>query len=184
MKNPIHEMVTEAATHTWFRSATVPGEQYATPTPTVPIQEPRPVEPVTGRHIFHRPVRFADIDAHGHVNNVRFVEYLEDARVALFFEFVRRFQDDGGPESPLLGIAIARHEVNYRRPLRFRHGSVRVESWVTKIGMVRCELAAEIRDDHDVFVETRSVVVAIDLATERPRRFTADERAFLRRYLT
>ncbi|MFD0477255.1 acyl-CoA thioesterase [Nonomuraea thailandensis] len=39
------------------------------------------------RHVYHRQVRFSDIDAHGHVNNVRFLEYLEDARIALFLDY-------------------------------------------------------------------------------------------------
>ncbi|MDF5752442.1 thioesterase family protein [Spongiactinospora sp. TRM90649] len=138
---------------------------------------------VTGRHVYHRPVRFADIDAQGHVNNVRLVEYLEDARISFFFDYVRDSDGDIDPGSPLPGVAIARHEVNYRRPLRFRHDEVRIESWVTKIGHVRTELAAEIRDDHEVFAEARSTVVAFDLDTQRPRRFTTDERAYLRRYL-
>ena len=33
------------------------------------------------RHIYHCPLRWADLDVLGHVNNVRYVDYLQEARV-------------------------------------------------------------------------------------------------------
>ncbi|MCF6476385.1 acyl-CoA thioesterase [Nonomuraea sp. MG754425] len=146
--------------------------------------EVRPVEVRQGprRHVYHRQVRFSDIDAHGHVNNVRFLEYLEDARIALFLDYAGAPPEDRSG-LPAVGIAIVRHEVDYRRPLRFRHGMVRIESWVTKVNRVSCELAAEICSDEGVFAEARSTIMAFDPHTARPRRFTVPERAFLKRYL-
>ncbi|MFI6924009.1 acyl-CoA thioesterase [Nonomuraea spiralis] len=147
----------------------------------------RPIEArhTPRRHIYHRQVRFSDIDAHGHVNNVRFLEYLEDARIALFLDYLDYAGEPPADRHglPTVGALIARHEVDYRRPLRFRHGSVRIESWVTKVNRVSCELAAEIRSDEEVFAEARSTVVAFDPQTAKPRRFTVHERAFLALYL-
>lgn len=192
MDTTVRDLINEAVGHTRLQPIIGPAAPYGpghaapAPEPGVPVPRPAPPrEPLPPlprpRHVYHRPVRFGDLDLHGHVNNVRFLEYLEDARIALLLEFLGTDADDGSMDL-LPGIAVARHEVNYRRPLRFRPGSVRVESWTTKVGLVRCELAAEIRDDNDVFAEARSVLVAYDPLTRRPRRFTADERAFLRRY--
>jgi acyl-CoA thioester hydrolase len=138
--------------------------------------------PVRTRHVYHRQVRFSDIDANGHVNNVRFLEYLEDARIALYQGY------EGAPPEersglPAVWFAIVRHEVDYRRPLGFRHGWVRVESWMTKVNWASCQLAARIRSDDEVFAEAHSTIAGFDPNTGRVRRFTAPERAFLRSYL-
>nr|SBO92679.1 hypothetical protein BN4615_P2193 [Nonomuraea gerenzanensis] len=136
----------------------------------------------SGRHLYHRQVRFSDIDAHGHVNNVRFLEYLEDAWIALYLDNAGPPQEDRDG-LPAVGFAVVRHEIFYRRPLRFRHGSVRVESWVTKVNRVTCEMAAQICSDGEVFVEARSMIMGFDTHTAKPRRLTLHERTFLKRYL-
>lgn len=35
------------------------------------------------RHVYEFHLRFGDIDSQGHVNNVKFVGYLEDARLEM-----------------------------------------------------------------------------------------------------
>ncbi|WP_436759165.1 acyl-CoA thioesterase [Streptosporangium sp. V21-05] len=129
------------------------------------------------RHVFPRAVRFADIDSLGHVNNVRFLDYLEDARLALFHVDPHREGNE-----PFKGLVVARHEIDYLRPLTFRPDPVRVESWVTEIRPVRFTLAYEIRDDEEIFVKARSVLVAYDVARASPRRFDQDELAYLSRF--
>ncbi|QKN67395.1 thioesterase [Amycolatopsis sp. WAC 01375] len=144
----------------------------------------RPIEvrETSRRHTYDRQIRFADIDAHGHVNNARFVEYLEDARIALYLDYAGALQEDRGG-LPSVGMVVVRHEVDYRRPLEFGRRSVRIESWVTKVSWASCELAAEIRSDEGVHIEARSTIAAVDQDTAKPRRFTVSERAFLERYL-
>ncbi|GAB3138384.1 acyl-CoA thioesterase [Microbispora hainanensis] len=129
------------------------------------------------RFVFERKVRFADIDSFGHVNNVRFLDYLEDARVSMLWERPREL---GGRRHDLV---VARHEIDYRRPLTFRIDPVRVEMWVTEISRVRFTLAYEIRDDETLYVEARTVLVAYDAAEARPRRLDEDELAYLRQFL-
>jgi acyl-CoA thioester hydrolase len=129
------------------------------------------------RHVFSRAVRFADVDSLGHVNNVRFLDYLEDARLAMFHNDPHR---EG--RAPFNGLVIARHEVDYRRPLTFRPDPVRVETWVTEIRPVRFTLDYEIRDNEEIFVQARSVLVAYDVARAAPRRLNQEELAYLRRF--
>ncbi|WP_433500255.1 acyl-CoA thioesterase [Sphaerimonospora sp. CA-214678] len=131
-----------------------------------------------GRFVFERPVRFADIDNLGHVNNVRFFDYLEDARMAMFYPMRRRQSGGARP-----GLVVARHEIDYRRALDFRIEPVRVELWVTEITPVRFNLAYEIRDDDALYVEARSVMVAYDIDNARPRRLGEDEIAHLKGFL-
>jgi acyl-CoA thioester hydrolase len=134
--------------------------------------------PAEYRHVYEFNVRFGDIDSQGHVNNVKFLGYLEDARLEMFHgDPVRK------GEQPVRGMVISRHEIDYRRPLLPTVYPVRVESWVTQARAASCKLAYEVRDDEHVYAEARSVVVAFDLQTGRPRRFTTEEREFIGRYL-
>ena len=36
------------------------------------------------RHLYRCPLRWADLDLLGHVNNVTYVDYLQEARVDMF----------------------------------------------------------------------------------------------------
>ncbi|MEV4891149.1 thioesterase family protein [Nonomuraea sp. NPDC055795] len=130
------------------------------------------------RHIFPRMVRFADIDSLGHVNNVRFFDYLEDARLGMLHIDPYRAGD-----APFKGLVVSRHEIDYRRPLTFRADPVSVETWVTEVRPVRFTLEYEIRDEHEVFVTARSVLVAYDVDRAAPRRLLEDELVYLKRYL-
>ncbi|MEV4576392.1 thioesterase family protein [Nonomuraea jabiensis] len=129
------------------------------------------------RHIYLRTVRFADIDSQDHVNNVRFLDYLEDARFGMF-----HIDPYNAGEEPFKGLVVTRHEIDYRRPLGFRAEPVRVETWVTEIRSVRFTIQYEIRDDSDVYVTATSVLAAYDVERAAPRRLTEGELAYLKRF--
>ncbi|MFE0316869.1 acyl-CoA thioesterase, partial [Streptomyces albogriseolus] len=76
------------------------------------------------RHIYRCPLRWADMDAYGHVNNVVFLRYLEEARIDFLFRPEKDFQQ---------GSVVARHEIDYKRQLVHRHHPVDIELWVTEI---------------------------------------------------
>jgi acyl-CoA thioester hydrolase len=129
------------------------------------------------RHVHEFQVRFGDIDMLGHVNNCRYLTYLEDARVTMF-----RLDPMRHGQTPLQGLVVARHEIDYRRPLLFGPEPVRVETWVTELRAASFSLAYEIRDDEHVYVRASSVIVAYDLKNARARRLTDEETAFLAAY--
>lgn len=78
---------------------------------------------------------------------------------------------------------MARHEIDYVRPLVHRHAPVTVESWVTKIGAASLTISYEIKDPDQVYVRASTIVVPYNLAEERPRRISAEEKLFLQEYL-
>ncbi|GAA3927355.1 thioesterase family protein [Actinomadura viridis] len=130
------------------------------------------------RHVHEFKLRFGDIDSQGHVNNVKFLGYLEDARLEMFHgDPVRK------GEKPVRGMVIARHEIDYRHPLLPTVYPIRVETWVTEARAASFTLAYEVRDDEHVYAEAVSVLVAFDVEAGRLRRFTAEEREFIGRYL-
>lgn len=127
------------------------------------------------RHIYRCPLRWSDMDAFGHVNNTVFLRYLEEARIDLTF---RRAPGEGGG-SFAGGSVVARHEIDYLRPLVHGYEPVTIETWVTKITAATVTYVYEIRDDEQTYARATTVVVPYDLEKARPRRITPDERAFL-----
>jgi len=130
------------------------------------------------RFVYRCPVRWSDLDAYGHVNNARFLTLYEEARVALFFVGAR----EKGLTSFEEGIVIARHEVDYLRPVDYGD-AVRIEMWIDEIRASRIGVRYELFDDGVVASRARSVAVPFDLARQRPRRLTEAERAFLEPWL-
>jgi acyl-CoA thioester hydrolase len=130
------------------------------------------------RHIYRCPLRWSDMDAFGHVNNVVFLRYLEEARI----DFMFRLAPGEGSESFTGGSVVARHEIDYLRPLVHRHEPVTVETWVTKVGAASLTVAYEVRDAQTVYARASTVVVPYDLGKGRPRRITPEERSFLEEY--
>ncbi|MBB4715154.1 acyl-CoA thioesterase [Streptomyces luteogriseus] len=126
------------------------------------------------RHIYRCPLRWADMDAYGHVNNVVFLRYLEEARIDFLFRPEKDFKQ---------GSVVARHEIDYKRQLVHRHHPVDIELWVTEIRAASFTLTYEVKDGDQVYVRASTVIVPFDFEAQRPRRITAEEREFLREYM-
>jgi acyl-CoA thioester hydrolase len=113
------------------------------------------------------------MDAYGHVNNVVFLRYLEEARIDFLFRPDKEFQQ---------GSVVARHEIDYKRQLVHRHAPVDIELWVTEIRAASFTLSYEVKDGDQVYVRASTVIVPFDFEAQRPRRITAEEREFLQEY--
>ncbi|AXO36258.1 acyl-CoA thioesterase [Micromonospora chalcea] len=141
---------------------------------------------MTDRFVYHCALRWSDLDAYGHINNARFLTLYEEARVAMMFAGGRAW----GVGSFADGVVIRRHEVDYLRPVDYALGrasaeaapTVRIELWVDQIRNASFSVAYELYDGDTLASTARSVLVPFDLAAQRPRRISADERAFLLRY--
>jgi len=136
------------------------------------------------RFTFRCPVRWDDMDAFGHVNNVTFFAYMQEARTGMLFagEAAEHIPD------LIKGVVVARHEIDYRRPLEWRPDPIEVDVWTTQVRSASFTLRYEMRDQlaHPkpvVLAEACTVLVPFDLAAGRPRRVSAAERHFLNRYL-
>ena len=135
------------------------------------------------RYRVNVPLRWSDMDAYGHVNNVQFLRLLEDARVIGFEEW---FGQDRSVLSE--GVLVARHEIEYLAPLLFRVPPIVVEMWVTSLGGAGFDLGYEVRDGRrdaasagdTVFARAETTLVLYDFATSRPRRMDETLRGTLR----
>ena len=136
------------------------------------------------RHVYRCPLRWADLDLLGHVNNVTYVDYLQEARVDLF----RTHAPDSRADDLAEGVVVVRHEVTYVSSLTFRQAPVAIECWVTEVRAASFTMAYEVFDEDDagerrVYLRARTVLTPYVFATERPRRLREDERAVLERLL-
>ena len=136
------------------------------------------------RHIYLCPVRWADMDSLGHVNNVTYVDYLQESRV----DMLRVHARARGGEELAEGVVVVRHEVEFLAPLVFRFDPVRIESWVTRIRAASFTMAYEILDEQPdgsrtVYLRARSVLTPYLFTEERPRRIREEERAVLEGFL-
>lgn len=130
------------------------------------------------------PLRWSDMDAYAHVNNVQYLRLLEDARVTGFRQW---FDADGHDGLLAGGIVVTRHEIEYQTPLVHRHGPVAVEMWVTGVAAASFDLGYLIRDPEglgsNLYAVAATGLALFDLASERPRRLTPDQRDVLRSHL-
>jgi acyl-CoA thioester hydrolase len=126
-------------------------------------------------------MRWADLDQLGHVNNVVYVDYLQEARVDMLRAHGR------GPRALADGLVVVRHEVTYLKPLTFDFRPVSIECWVTDIKAATFTMAYEIFHDAEgdrvVYLRATTVLTPFVFAEERPRRITAEERSALEEHL-
>ena len=121
---------------------------------------------------YRSPVRWGDLDAQGHVNNGRYLDHLQDARVAFLLsapEPVGRMLDTG--------VLVAAHQVEYLAPVNFTGQSLRVELWVDQVGGTRFVIGYEVFDGATVCARARTAATPYDLAGQRLRRLDDVERA-------
>ena len=129
------------------------------------------------RHTYECHVRFSDVDVYGHVNNVKYFEYYQEARIA----FVLSLSGDGYDAHSSMRQVVARIDVDYKRPILFRPEPYLVETWVTRIGTSSYDLSCRIVDAEGDTLYSRADVslVAFDLGTQRSRPLTDEERSRL-----
>ncbi|MCF2531706.1 acyl-CoA thioesterase [Yinghuangia soli] len=131
------------------------------------------------RHVYQATLRWSDMDAYRHINNVQYLRYLEEARVDMMFTLGQR----EGAKTLSEGVVIARHEIDYKRPLVWRPEPIRIETWVTQIRAASFALAYEVLDDDGVYARAASVLVPYSLDGQRPRRVNDEERRYLEGFL-
>jgi acyl-CoA thioester hydrolase len=129
-------------------------------------------------HTYLCRTRWGDIDCFGHVNNVRYVQYVQESVVDLLYQ--GRMPGSG----PLFaqGFLIVHHDIDYRAQLRHRDVPVPISVWITRIGRSSFDVATELRRDGETVLTARTVVVARDGETGRSRPLSPAEAAFLREH--
>lgn len=131
------------------------------------------------------PLRWSDMDAYGHVNNVQFLRLLEDARVVAFGDWF-------GQDRSLVdeGVLVARHEIEYLAPLTFRPAPVRVWMWTMRLTAASFDVGYEVGDPGadaaergTLYARAETTLVLYDFTTARPRRMAPELRESLQGFV-
>ncbi|HSN43444.1 MAG TPA: thioesterase family protein [Propionibacteriaceae bacterium] len=121
----------------------------------------------------HHPlqVRWSDLDSYGHVNNIRYFDYVQEARIAMTTE--------ADPHTARLGMSsdapqymwlVARQDVDYVVQMDYRLEAYDVVTAPVSLGTSSAVIACEITDPLDggrVLAKARTVLVCAD-PTGRP----------------
>lgn len=113
------------------------------------------------------------MDAYRHVNNTAYLAYLEQGRVAMFFDRFESFSS---------GTVIARHEIDYLRPIVYHPEPLRIEMWVEAVRAASFEVHYDVVDGSVLAARAMTKCVPIDFDANRPRRLSPEERDVLRGY--
>nr|WP_308801735.1 thioesterase family protein [Streptomyces polyasparticus] len=124
------------------------------------------------------PLRWADADSYGHINNALFLRYMEEARTRMFQELLSA--DEGSNRRN--AFVVSRSVIDHRAPLHYRDEPVNVHVRVAGVSAATFELTYEICDADRKYAEASTSIVAYNLESERPRRLSVAERTFLSRF--
>jgi acyl-CoA thioester hydrolase len=127
-------------------------------------------------------VRWSDIDSYDHVNNVRYFDYFQEARIAFLARVSETASEAFFDVHP---VVLAHQTVDYLRPILLRHPPYDVEVWVESVGRTSYTLGSRIVDHAEALVYARatSVLVTVDAETDTKRELTEGERDALTRHL-
>lgn len=136
------------------------------------------------RHVYECQLRWADMDMLGHVNNVTYVDYLQEARIDMLLTHA----PDPAVGELADGVVVVRHQVRYLAPLTFRLEPVRIDVWITEVRAGSFTMAYEIYDElpdgsRRTYLCATSLLTPYVFSAERPRRLRPEEREVLGRFL-
>ncbi|MEP6856220.1 MAG: thioesterase family protein [Pedococcus sp.] len=124
---------------------------------TVPEAERRRT-PAWGADAFTRPihVRFSDIDLLGHVNNVRYLDYLQDAQTELAVGVFQEARVNG-----TVDLVVVRTDIDYLGQMNLRPEPYAVWGRVEAVGTTSVTYELELRDEERVMARSRVVSVNV-----------------------
>ena len=124
--------------------------------------------------IFELPIQIepADIDELGHVNNVTYVRWVQDAAVAHW-----RARAPAADQAKLFWVVL-RHEIDYKQPARLGD-SIVARTWVGSASRLKFERHTEVLRESDgrLLAKARTLWCPIDAATGKPAPVSPDVRA-------
>jgi len=117
----------------------------------------------------------ADIDDLGHVNNIVYLRWVNDVAIAHWKTL------GAAPDVARLGWVVTRHELDYKAAA-FLGDALTGRTWIGATTAVTCERFVEIRRARDdrLLVASRSIWVAVDRTTGKPKRIEESVLAPLR----
>ncbi|MFC6153551.1 acyl-CoA thioesterase [Nocardioides yefusunii] len=137
------------------------------------------------RHVYQCPLRWADLDPLQHVNNVKYLDYLQDARVDFLRTIAPGLRADAASDA-VEALVVVAHDITYAAPLAL-HRSVDVECWISEVKAatftISYEIVTRVGEQRVVHASASTVLTPFVFAEQRPRRLAAEERALLKGWI-
>lgn len=134
----------------------------------------------TFKHKTPIEVRFADVDAFGHVNNAKYLTYFEQARVKYFNDIVD-WTYDWSKE----GIILAKADIDFIKPIHFRD-EITVFTRTSRLGNKSFDLQYQImsyKDGEEILMsDCTTVMVAFDYVHKKSIAIPEEWKQALRKY--
>ena len=145
----------------------------AAPTPSLPFD---PRVRASYPHVERVTIRFADLDTLGHVNNIAFNAYVEQARVMFWRPFLARHGNDR------IDTIVVRVAVDYFAELSFP-GAVDVGARVSRIGTKSLVLQSPVFQGDKCHALGESVIALFDKVERKTVAPPPEFRAALERQM-
>jgi len=100
--------------------------------------------------------RFSDLDPLGHVNNVVFLDYLQEARIRAFLQinYTEFFE---------ISQVMVHQSIDFRRPIMYSTEPLTIETWVSSVGNTSYRMKYRILSEAgELAAEAESVMVCFD----------------------
>ena len=108
--------------------------------------------------------RFSDLDPLGHVNNVAYHEYLQEARMGLISDLEAVVNDD-------YAMVVVSQEIRHVRSLGYSREPVVIEATVTDIARTSYSIVYRVLDENgDIAAEATTRLAVVDPVSGRPIR--------------
>ncbi len=108
--------------------------------------------------------RFSDLDPLGHVNNVAYHDYLQEARMGLISDLDAVVNDD-------YAMVVVSQEIRHITSLGYSREPVVIEARVTDMARTSYSIVYRILDDNgDVAAEATTRLAVVDAQSGRPMR--------------
>jgi acyl-CoA thioester hydrolase len=164
-------------------SSARPDATPAAPAGTAPAGAGPANQPPAGAVATSIQLRWADTDHYGHVNNVTWLRYVEEARSRTFgfSDLPQAAHPDRPPVLAVLGPATftitAAVRLEYVGELAYHAQSILADVWLSRIGSKSIDMAFRFTDEArtTTYLLAQVTQVVCDLATRRPRPLTEAE---------
>lgn len=127
------------------------------------------------RHRTELQIRWGDMDAYRHVNNVAYAAYVQEARARMFAFHLR----DTEARTLLGTLVVAKLRIQWRRQLFDRPEPVLATTWISQVRaaslVVECALDDVEPSEAGPYCTASTVLTPFDFAAERVRRLTEAE---------
>lgn len=134
------------------------------------------------------PMRWGDMDAYGHINNVNLVRMMEEARIAGFGVPGGTGKPGNEPIVDLFSavpantqVLVVEHRVRYVAPLDYRNVPADVDLWLSGVKAASFDVCYEFRDpvEGGLCVRASTTLAFFSVGNQRLLRLPPGERAKL-----